>query len=449
MKKKICLLTCLLFLSIGLFSQIDSTTCSCLIPIDSSFQIVPMTMGWDPGVPPYYQNNNAATPGISLPFQFCFYNLPIDSVYISNNGIITFNRPIYPFIIQGGFPLGADSLVIAPFFADANTLNNYSGYVWYKITPTYMIVVWDSVRYYGTDVDGWNYYQLIISNGSDPILPNGNNVSFCYKHLQWTCGDSSGFYTGYNGVPAIVGVNRGDGVNYAQISTFNQPGTQYYGPYQQYNGVQWLNYSSFIFNTCQQGVNIAPVIYDFVSLCDTFYTCNNSGIDVSTMFICPEQAQTVTFSASCPGISNVSIDDSSTVNIIDSVSILVSPSATDTGIHVLTITATDNFGLASSISYIIVVQNCTGLGIDNVFNDNGYSIFPNPNEGMFNLDFGKGLNAINCDAKVYDLLGREIYSSKLKGLNNVIDLTDKSKGIYFLKVFKDNQFLYVDKIVIL
>src|ERR1700722_18528556 len=113
MKKVISIVIISVLFSLAAFSQsADSTNCSCIITIDSTFTIVPMTLGHggDVGVPPYYQSNNAASQGIVLPFQFCFYDEPINLTYISNNGIITFNNPIFPFIIQGGFPLGNDSL---------------------------------------------------------------------------------------------------------------------------------------------------------------------------------------------------------------------------------------------------------------------------------------------------------------------------------------------------
>src|SRR5205823_1940150 len=127
----------------------------------------------DMGVAPSYQNDNAASPGIALPFNFCFYGQTVDSVYISNNGIVSFNHPVYNFITSGGFPLGADTMMIAPFYADVD--NRFSaGLIFYKITPTYMIVRWDSVTYVGTDVDGSDSFQLIITDGNDPILSNGN-----------------------------------------------------------------------------------------------------------------------------------------------------------------------------------------------------------------------------------------------------------------------------------
>jgi hypothetical protein len=228
------------------------TSCKCWLHIDSTFQIAPMTLGFDTdaGVPPLYESDNATTPAMAIPFNFCFYGKQFDSVFISNNGIVSFTQPIHNFIDSTQqFPLGADTAIIAPFYADANTTNN-TGLVYYKITSTSMIVVWDSVRYKGTDVDGWNTFQLIITDGSDPILPAGDNISFCYPEIQWACADASGGFSGYGGTPAFVGINKGDGLTYAQISTFSLPGNVYYGPFSTYNGVDWLDFQSFTFNSC-------------------------------------------------------------------------------------------------------------------------------------------------------------------------------------------------------
>jgi hypothetical protein len=57
---------------------------------------------------------------------------------------------------------------------------------------------------------------------TDPMLPNGNNVAFCYGDMQWTTGSASqGGTGGFGGVPSTVGVNKGDGTNFIQIGRFD------------------------------------------------------------------------------------------------------------------------------------------------------------------------------------------------------------------------------------
>jgi hypothetical protein len=428
-------------------SQSTNTNCHCFVPLDSTFQIAPMSEGPDKGTPPLYQNDNAATPPITLPFNFCFYGQNFDTLFISNNGIISFVQPVYNFIAAGGFPLGTDTLMIAPFYADAYTRLS-AGLVHYKITPTYMIVRWDSVGFKTLDQDFYNTFQLIITNGSDPILPGGNNVSFCYINMLWATADSSGGFDGFGGIPAIAGVNKGNGTDYAQMGTFNVPGYTYYGPFALLDGVNWLTFKSFVFNTCVTGNTIPPVILNSEQNCDTLIVCLSDTLRVTTTFLCPQQGQTATLSASYSGISNFSIIDSSTVNIIDSITVQLIPTVADTGVHVLNITATDNSSppQMNTVPFVVIVENCT-TGINELVLNNDFTIYPNPGSGSFNIEINNQLSPGNNEAKVFDVFGCEIYSAKLTAVKTEINLSSKSKGIYFLKLYRENSPLVIKKIV--
>src|ERR1051326_5039401 len=98
MKKQTCLLVVVFTLTCISPSQVLSqakSACSCIIPLDSTFSIVPFT-GDDgcngcPGMPPQYRNDDSFTdPPIDLPFDFCFYGQTYNQVYINNNGNVSF-----------------------------------------------------------------------------------------------------------------------------------------------------------------------------------------------------------------------------------------------------------------------------------------------------------------------------------------------------------------------
>ncbi|MEP7171503.1 MAG: T9SS type A sorting domain-containing protein [Bacteroidota bacterium] len=413
-----------------------------------TFQVAPMSEGPDKGIAPTYQNNDAATPSMSLPFDFCFYGQNFDSVFICNNGIISFLYPIYKFITSGGFPLGADSLIIAPFFADSYTRFS-AGYVHYKITPTHMIVRWDSIGFETLDQDFWNTFQLIISDGTDPIIPGGNNVSFCYSNMLWASADNSGGFDGYGGIPAIVGINKGDGANYAQISTYNVPGNVYYGPFAAFNGLQWLNLKSFLLNTCVTGNTLPPVVLNMPQKCDTLTICDADTLTVTTTFLYAQQGQSATLAASYSGSSGISVLNSTTGNIIDTITVQLITSVADTGIHVLNVTATDNSSPAqtSTMSYTVIVQNCI-TGINESGSGNNVSCYPNPGKGIFTIEINNLLSDVNHEAKVFDVIGNEIYSAKLSNVKTQIDLSSKSKGVYFLKLVRENASVVMKKIII-
>ena len=52
-----------------------------------------------------------------------------------------------------------------------------------------------------------NTFQLIISDGTDTIIPANNNIAFCYGDMQWTTGAASSGIGGFGGTAATVGAN--------------------------------------------------------------------------------------------------------------------------------------------------------------------------------------------------------------------------------------------------
>lgn len=216
--------------------------CSCLVPVDGTFSKADFTIGTAPD----YRNDDGSTLAKILPFNFCFYGTNYNSVYINNNGNVTFVNNLSSFS-AGGFPAGADTIMIAPFWADVDTRNVGSGLVYFKITPTYMIVKWDKVGYYNSSSDKLNDFQLIISDGNDPIIPDGNNVAFCYGDMQWTTGSASGGTSGFGGTAANAGINKGDGINFFQLGRFNINSAVYDGPYGADDGINYLDNKKLLF----------------------------------------------------------------------------------------------------------------------------------------------------------------------------------------------------------
>lgn len=90
------------------------------------------------------------------------------------------------------------------------------------------------------------------------------------------------------------------------------------------------------------------------------------------------------------------------------------------------------------------IANCTTSSIvEPAFPS--FSIYPNPNNGKFTITVDSG----NCNISVYDICGKliQITSYYGKQQNISIDLTDKSKGIYFVKLQTDHE-LITKKIIL-
>jgi uncharacterized repeat protein (TIGR01451 family) len=222
-----------------------------LVPLDPSFSVVPFTNG----DPPEYRNDDGFTDPVPLSFTFTFYGNQYTQIYINNNGNLSFEGS-YSSFTPSGFPI-ADFAMIAPFWGDVDTRNLSSGVVYYKSEPNRIIVIWDSVGYYSQHADKVNTFEVIITDGTDPLIGVGNNVCFSFGDMQWTTGDASGGSGGFGGAPAAVGTNKGDGVNYALVGRFDHEGVDYDGPGGNPDGVSYLDNKDFCFNVAEGAGSIA------------------------------------------------------------------------------------------------------------------------------------------------------------------------------------------------
>ncbi|MCD6065712.1 MAG: hypothetical protein K0S33_538 [Bacteroidetes bacterium] len=341
------------------FTQRTNDACACMIPVDATFSLVPMSGYTSP-----FRNDDGSSNSIPLPFDFCFYGTQYSDVYINNNGNVSFGSS-YSTFSSSPFPSN-QYVMVAPFWGDVDTRGAGSGLVYYKMTADYLIVRWQTVGYYSNYDDKLNDFQLIISNGSDTLIPDNKNVAFCYGDMQWTTGDASSGTNGFGGVPSTVGVNKGDGTNFIQLGRFDQAGSAYDGPYGNNDGISWLDNKSFSFDACGNAGNLPPLcMSSFNSQCafDTLKTCAmEDTLIIEAIFTAPEQNQNLTFQVSAPTLgSNVSIYSNSGSAGTDTIRAILIGNAGAVGTHTITITATDNGvpALSTALSYIIVVPNVT------------------------------------------------------------------------------------------
>lgn len=202
------------------------------VPLDGTF-----TLALTP-------NDDGSTGLITIPFNFGFYGTNYNGLYINNNGNVSFGSS-YGTYSSTGFPINGFPM-IAPFWADVDTRS--CGNVWYKIESNRIIIIWELVGYYSNGCDKLNSFQLIMTDGTDATIGAGLNVGFAYEDMSWTTGNASGGSGGFGGVPATVGINKGDGGSYALIGRFDHSGTDYDGPGGNPDGISWLDDQSFTFD---------------------------------------------------------------------------------------------------------------------------------------------------------------------------------------------------------
>ena len=152
----------------GFKAKKKTTDCGCYVSPDATYL---------EAFPP---NDDDSSPELPIPFNFCLYGTNYNSLYINTNGNVSFGTPEATFS-SNPFP-DPNFVMVAPFWGDVDTRG--VGDVKYKITPTAMYVNWEGVGYFNSEIDKVNTFQLIITDGNDPILPPGNNIAFCYGDMQ-------------------------------------------------------------------------------------------------------------------------------------------------------------------------------------------------------------------------------------------------------------------------
>lgn len=323
-----------------------SMGCGSYIPVDSTF------------LPAMAPNDDGSSSIINFTWPFCFYGTNYTSCYINNNGNISFGAS-YGTFTATGFP-SPTYVMVAPFWGDVDTRPAGGGSVWYLLTASYLIVNWESVGYYSMETDKLNTFQLIITDGVDPILPGGNNIAFNYGDMEWTTGAASGGIGGFGGTPATVGLNKGDGINYIQLGRFDQPGAAYDGGYGASDGVSWLDNQSFYFNACSS-TNIAPIASG-INNCDTIRVCGTGDtLILNSLFLSPEIGQTTTITINTGGMADATILSNVPGNSASAlVQIIAGPA--NAGNNPITFTATDDGSpAATTIVTVNVFVDTVGL----------------------------------------------------------------------------------------
>ena len=170
-----------------------------------------VSLGSYPGLTALAPNDDSSSGAVPLGFTLSFFGHDYSSVYVNNNGNVTFDSP------QGTYtPYGLSSttrVIIAPFFADVDTRTggtvsygtiDYGGRVAF-------CVQWRDVGYYSGHNDKTNSFELILVDRSD-VSRGDFDAVFRYERIQWETGDASGGSGGFGGASATVGYANGSGM---------------------------------------------------------------------------------------------------------------------------------------------------------------------------------------------------------------------------------------------
>jgi hypothetical protein len=160
------------------------------------------------------RNDDGSTGLVPMGFPVNFFDTSFSSLFVNNNGNVTFDAPLGTFT---PFDLTSTGrVIIAPFFADVDTRS-----------------AGDPVRYGPGTVDGrtafgvsWrnvdcfasspsravrNFFQVILIDRSD-VSPENFDIEFNYDQIEWETGQASGgSFDCLGGTSARVGFSNGTG----------------------------------------------------------------------------------------------------------------------------------------------------------------------------------------------------------------------------------------------
>jgi hypothetical protein len=422
-------------------------TCDCIVPLDSTFSLA------------MSPNDDGSSGLINLPFTFDFYGNAYNSLYINNNGNISFVSP-YMTWTANSFPDSSYNM-IAPFWGDVDTrggmdslgnLLGNGGNVWYKVTPTALIINWNQVGYFNMHNDLVSTFQLIISNGSDSLVSAGGNVSFCYQDMQWTTGDASSGIGGFGGTPATVGVNVGNGSDYFQVGQFVQSGTSFDGPTNNFDGVDFLDGQEIYFNVAGISTTNTPPLLISSALCDTINvltgdtlkSMNSSDFIIGIMT--PEIGQNIQISTNSDAPSGAfSYGISQVSEQYYEIQASFNATGVTPGIYHVSLTATDNgtpVGVTTkNFVFEVIYENSANIG---EFNKSEIKIYPNPTNDFVSIQVPN--NFENNQVEILDLSGKILFSKTLSE-SAVLDLSLLSAGTYFIRIIQDQQVLGINRII--
>lgn len=154
-------------------------------------------------------NDDGSTGAVPLGFSVNFFGATSSTVFVNNNGNVTFTSALAQFT-PNGLATGVGQPIIAPYFADVDTrtgplvtygtatVNGHDAFG----------VEWPNVGYFAEHTNKVADFELILTNRSDTGAGNFD-IEFNYNTVQWETGDASGGTNGLGGTSSAVGYSNG------------------------------------------------------------------------------------------------------------------------------------------------------------------------------------------------------------------------------------------------
>jgi hypothetical protein len=143
---------------------------------------------------------------LSLPFSVTFFGTTYNSLFINNNGNVSFNAGISAFIPTG--PTGSSQPIISPYFGDVDTRNPASGVVHFQTnTANQLVVTWDQVGFFNQNGPPLNSFQLVLRGNNFGVPVGEGAIGFFYTTMGWEQTETS----------QVAAVGFGDGLGNGEV----------------------------------------------------------------------------------------------------------------------------------------------------------------------------------------------------------------------------------------
>jgi hypothetical protein len=163
-------------------------------------------------------NDDGSTGEITLPFTINYFGTSFGSLYVNNNGNVTFGGPLGEFTPTGLNTNNGGIPIIAPYWADVDTRGIGSAVVTYGVDTVNghlaFGVNYENVGYYIFGTDKLNSFQVILIDRSDTGIAGAFDIEFNYDKIQWEAGEASAGSDGLCTAAsecAAVGYSNGSG----------------------------------------------------------------------------------------------------------------------------------------------------------------------------------------------------------------------------------------------
>jgi hypothetical protein len=162
-----------------------------------------------------------------------------------------------------------------------------------------------------------------------------------------------------------------------------------------------------------------------VAGCDSVITVN---LTINTVDVTVDNSLMPTLSANQAGATYRWLDCDNGNAVIPS----------ETG-QTFTATANGNYAVEITVGSCVdtsACENITGVGISPIVEGLGVRIYPNPTNGMVNINLGSNNSTVNYS--ISSIEGKVVETGKTSTNNITVDLSNESKGVYFIRINTEN-----------